>query len=135
MAHQIIFKTLKAAQSYFNSGKLDAYVDTLYAPEADCYVTPSEAAQDREDVRSLCRDFKAGFPDASLTLDEIVVDGDTVAVRYHLRGTHRGTFEEIPATGRHISVPGMSMMRWQGKQVVELWNTMDTCSLRTQLVS
>jgi predicted ester cyclase len=41
-----------------------------------------------------------GFPDAAATLEDILAEGDRVAYRTTIRGTHRGTFQGIPPTGR-----------------------------------
>jgi len=48
--------------------------------------------------------MRAGFPDVRWTLEETVTEGDTVAARFTMRGTHQGEFFGIPAGGRTISV-------------------------------
>ena len=42
------------------------------------------------------------------TLEETVTEGDTVAARFTMRGTHDGEFFGIPASGNKISVQAMN---------------------------
>jgi predicted ester cyclase len=55
--------------------------------------------------------LRAGFPDLSYTLEEVVADDASVAVRWTLRGTHSGTFRNIAPTGKRIENNGMAIFR------------------------
>lgn len=48
-------------------------------------------------------DYRAAFPDLRTTLEDVLVDGDRVAVRGTDRGTHRGDFMGFPASGREVT--------------------------------
>ena len=50
------------------------------------------------------------FPDLRIGADDTVVQGDRVAVAWRARGTHRGTFMSIPATGRRVTLRGVSLL-------------------------
>ena len=52
--------------------------------------------------------MRGGFPDVQWTLEESVSEGDTVAARFTMHGTHDGEFFGIPATGNKISVQAMN---------------------------
>ena len=52
--------------------------------------------------------MRSAFPDVQWTLEETVTEGDTVAARFTMRGTHDGEFFGIPATGNKISVQAMN---------------------------
>ena len=54
--------------------------------------------------------YLRAFPDLRLDADDIVIDGNCVAMSWILTGTHRGTLMNIPATGRTVKVRGVSMM-------------------------
>jgi hypothetical protein len=45
--------------------------------------------------------MRGGFPDLQWTLEEMIAEGDKVAARFIMRGTHRGTFFGVPPTGRY----------------------------------
>ena len=55
--------------------------------------------------------FRTGFPDIKFHVDDIIGEGDRVAVQYTFRGTHTGKFGELEATGCAISVTGMLIAR------------------------
>jgi steroid delta-isomerase-like uncharacterized protein len=63
--------------------------------------------------------MRTGFPDIQWTLEEMVAEGDKVAARFTMRGTHRGTFFGVPPTGRIIAVQAMNMYRLSDGQFVE----------------
>src|ERR1700757_1742982 len=48
--------------------------------------------------------MRSGFPDIQWTLEEMVAEDDKVAARFTMRGTHKGTFFGVPATGKKIEV-------------------------------
>jgi len=62
--------------------------------------------------------MRGGFPDIQWTLEEMIADGDKVAARYTMRGTHRGTFLGIPPTEKRIEVQAMNFYRWSDGQIV-----------------
>lgn len=73
------------------------------------------------------------FPDLHTDARAVVEQGDVVAVRSVLRGTHRGMFNGMPATGRAIEVMSNDFYRIESGQVVEAWIVTDTGTLFGQL--
>ncbi len=62
--------------------------------------------------------MRGGFPDVQWTLEEMIAEGDKVAARFTMRGTHRGTFLGIPATEKRIEVQAMNFYRWSNGQIL-----------------
>jgi hypothetical protein len=54
--------------------------------------------------------FHAPFSDIKHPIDEVIGDGDKVAVRLRFEGTHTGQFMGVPASGRHFSVEGTAFL-------------------------
>ena len=75
----------------------------------------------------------AGFPDAQLEFDETVSEGDQIAVHYHVKMTHTGDFNGIPATGKRAAISGTTIMRFSQGKVVERWSEADFLGLLKQL--
>jgi steroid delta-isomerase-like uncharacterized protein len=63
--------------------------------------------------------MRGGFPDIQWTLEETIAEGEKIAARFTMRGTHQGTFLGIPPTGRKIEVKAMNFYRLSGGQFVE----------------
>lgn len=75
----------------------------------------------------------AGFPDAHFRIDDIVAEGDKVAARHTLQGTHQAEFQGIPATGKKAHVSAIVMFRIENGAAVELWLNADLMGLMQQL--
>jgi len=79
------------------------------------------------------RGFREAFPDLRIEVAEQVAAGELVANHWSARGTHRGAFQGIPATGKAVTITGNNVMRFQSGKIVELWGQLDAVGLLTQL--
>ncbi|MGB3715747.1 MAG: ester cyclase [Candidatus Promineifilaceae bacterium] len=75
----------------------------------------------------------AAFPDRHLTIDDVVAEGDRVVVRTTLNGTHQGEIQGIPATGKPVTQPSISIFRLANGKIVEGWFAADNLSMMQQL--
>ncbi|NUS11835.1 MAG: SnoaL-like domain-containing protein [Streptomyces sp.] len=75
----------------------------------------------REDWRRKWQHMLAGCPDMEVVTEHRVEDGEWVAHRYTIRGTHTGDFFGRPATGRRFEISGMDMVRVREGLLVEHW--------------
>jgi steroid delta-isomerase-like uncharacterized protein len=75
------------------------------------------------------------FPDLRVTIEDIIADGDRVAVRANWTGTHRGLLPimPVPATNRAFEFTGMVFWRIRDGKIVERWATLDRLGLQQQL--
>lgn len=88
---------------------------------------------DRDGWTGWFQGFRAAFPDARFTVEDLVAEGDRVAARLTMRGTHLGPLNGTPPTGRSVVVGGMSIERIADGQIVEGWNQNDALGLLVQL--
>jgi len=77
--------------------------------------------------------FTTAFPDARITIEENIADGNTIAARWTLEGTHRAEFEGIPATGRKVKFDGIEYNIIVNGQCAEHWSMFDNLGLLRQL--
>jgi predicted ester cyclase len=77
--------------------------------------------------------FRAGFPDASITVEQMIGEADLVAVRFTLRATHRGTFAGFAPTGKEVVLTGVDFIRIADGKMVELWSCQETLGWVLQL--
>jgi predicted ester cyclase len=75
----------------------------------------------------------AAFPDGQFAIEDVLADGDRVAVRQTFHGTHRGVFLGIAPTGRKVAVSAMVVYRVLGRQIAESWWSADVMGLLRQL--
>jgi predicted ester cyclase len=79
--------------------------------------------------------IRLGFPDLHARIDELVAEGDRVAVRLTFRGTHQGEFLGVPATGRTVEYVSHEFYRIADGLVAEEWICSDLASLQGQLTA
>lgn len=88
---------------------------------------------DRQQFTALGAAFYAAFPDLRHHVIEQVAEGDTVVNRIRTAGTHQGTFQGIPATGRTGSIDVIAIHRYQDGRIVEAHLLFDGLGLLQQL--
>lgn len=77
--------------------------------------------------------FTTGFPDSRISIESCIAEGDTVVTRWTLTGTHLGTFQGIPPTGRPVRFTGIELNRVANGQIVEHWSMFDNLALLRQI--
>jgi len=80
-------------------------------------------------IREFLARYLSAFPDFHFALDELVVDGNRVALVWTANGTHQGTLMNIPPTGRRISIRGVSLLTVQDNQVQQASYIWDVAGL------
>jgi steroid delta-isomerase-like uncharacterized protein len=87
----------------------------------------------REGLKELVRTARSGFPDLHPTIEDLVAEGDRVAVRVVARGTHQNTFMGTPASGKAVEWREIHIYRVVDGQIVEHWAQVDFLSLLQQI--
>lgn len=67
----------------------------------------------------------AGFPDYRWDLQEVVVEGTTIAARLTGRGTHTGSFDGIAPTGRTITIQELVLYHFTDGKIVHCWGDLN----------
>jgi len=116
----------------FASGDL-ATLDRFFAPDVVSHDMPPGFPQGIEGVRRFFQSFHDAFPDISVRVDEIVVEGDRAAIATTIVGTHDGELLGIAATGRRVAITGIDLVRVQDGRIVEHRGLTDTVGLLRQL--
>ena len=73
------------------------------------------------------------FPDSKFIVDDVIAEGDKVAVRHRLVGTHQAELQGIPATGKQVEVGGIVIFRIENGRVAEAWLNADIMGMMQQL--
>ena len=110
-----------------------AVLDEVFAPDFIDHTAPPGSAPNREGIKQLITMFGNAFSDTSSTIDDLIAEEDKVAWRWTFRGTHTGPFMGIPATGRTITLTGITVDRVSGDAIVERWNQADFAGMIQQL--
>ena len=118
----------------WNHGNL-AVIDEYMGPETvihDAGPQPGDVTTP-EEFRLLATAMRAAFPDMAVTIEDTIVQGERVALRFTATGTHQGPFLGAQATGRRFTISGMAIGEWRGDRLLRGWNNIDMLSLFAQL--
>ena len=105
--------------------------------DAEVFIHPDydvpAAGRGPEAVRQNITTFRAAFPDLQWIIEDIVAEGDRVALRLNLHGTHHGAFRGIAPTGRRITMQEMVFWQVEDGQLRAGWFQADMWGMREQL--
>lgn len=87
----------------------------------------------RDTTKQVVSMYGTAFPDLKHTVDELIVEGDTVAARWTVRGTHKGDFQGIPATGKSVRLSGITVHHLREGRLRETWLVYDNMELLQQI--
>ena len=115
----------------YNEKNLDVF-DKVFAEDVIDHTSSGET-KGREGSKEGLETLYSAFPDLQITIDELIAEGDTVAIRSTHRGTHEGTFMDIEPTGKQFEMENTVFARFEDGKVVERWIQADVFGLMQQL--
>jgi predicted ester cyclase len=131
---------IKAAARRFvmehNQPNYVASLDELCAPDVKVheYLPGLPEPMDRSIYNGFLAGFRAALPDIHNSVEDVVCDGDRVAVRWRGFGTHTGEpLMGLPAKGCRVEAHGTYVLRFQDGRIAEVWNNWDNANVMTQL--
>lgn len=86
-----------------------------------------------DDFKKFRGSFIAAFPDLHVEVEDVIVDGDKLAARCRVTGTHDGDGLQIPATGKPVNFTGMTIVHVVDDKIVDAWNEFDFVTMYGQL--
>jgi steroid delta-isomerase-like uncharacterized protein len=116
----------------WNRQRLDRADDFVAVDFTDHAASPQQAPG-LTGARQKWAMFQAAVPDLNVTIEDMVAEGDRVAVRRTYTGTHRGPMFGVPATGNTVHFPGFSIFRLAAGRIAEHWELFDRLTLMQQL--
>ncbi|GAB6984081.1 ester cyclase [Nocardioides pyridinolyticus] len=121
----------KAWDAAWDRGEVDAF-DDLLSPDYR-RLGSDGSAESLTEFKASIISTRSAFPDLVTTIDEIVVEGDRAAIRWHSVGRHEHPLLGVPATRREVRVSGATFARFEDERIVEEHVTWDPRSLLTAL--
>jgi predicted ester cyclase len=110
-----------------------AIMEEFFAPSYRRHLTPTTPPLTAEGQRERAARLRTAFPDARATLEDIVAEGDRVAYRLTIHGTHEGAFLGVAPTRKRVTVSFTAIVRIEAGKIVEEWGGLDQIDLLRQL--
>jgi steroid delta-isomerase-like uncharacterized protein len=117
----------------WNQRRLEV-VDELISPShalSDPIVSGSHIGPELYKQRVV--DLTTSFPDLRFTIEDTITEKDKIVACWTITGTHKGTFMDIPATGRKVSVEGITIHHIKNGKILDSYARWDALGLMRQL--
>jgi steroid delta-isomerase-like uncharacterized protein len=122
---------------YFNEllsqGRTDVIEEILAPAFAFRIPTLPEPIRGPDGFRTFVTTLRTAFPDIVFTVERQIAEGDKVASRWTIQGTHRGEFLGVPASGRRVQDQGVDIFRIEGGRIAEVWVNENDFGLMQQI--
>jgi steroid delta-isomerase-like uncharacterized protein len=86
-----------------------------------------------EGFKAFMATFRAAFPDLHYTIEDSIAEGDRVVQRTTARGTMKGDFQGMPASGKSATWSEIHITRFENGKAVEHWAVVDQLGMLAQL--
>jgi ketosteroid isomerase-like protein len=112
--------------------------DAIFAPRIRFHAihhtaADSDGESDPESEKGYYKALSAVWGAWSMTIDEMIAEGDRVVVRWTFRGTHQGEYLGVPPTGREATFSGINIFRIEDGRIAEILDIFDRLWLWQQL--
>jgi steroid delta-isomerase-like uncharacterized protein len=119
----------------WNSHNPDALAKYVAADARVHSMTPGVVAGSGLDyLKARAASLLKAFPDVKFVIEEFVQQGDRLAARVTLEGTHQADFAGIPTTGKRMKVYDFAMYRIAEGKITDIWSLIDMQAMRDQLL-
>lgn len=103
----------------YNGHRVEAFDELL---TEDCVLVRNGAeASGREAIKKVLDNLYRAFPDIEYTVDDVLVAGDKMALRWQGRGTHRGEYQGMAPSGRRVTYDGITLYELRGNRIARIW--------------
>jgi len=124
---------MRVFDEIFNQGKFQV-ADEIYAPDFKNHGLHRsvDLKTDQEAVHA----EKKAFPDLRISVQQMVAEGDKVAVLWTFQGTHTGSgYEGLPPTGTKVEIRGITIWRFVDGRIVEEWSSFSETGAYIQMLA
>jgi steroid delta-isomerase-like uncharacterized protein len=135
LADEVAAQNKAVARSFFedvlDKGKLEDYAKS-HAPDFVAHAEGGRLAS-LEDDMAAAREQRQALPDMRVKVNQIVAEGDLVSVYWTASGTNTAAGAGMPATGKSVSIGGMTLFRFERGLIQEEWSVFNEYSIMKQL--
>jgi predicted ester cyclase len=116
-----------------NKAFVRSYLEAISGKDKPRALQDEYIAESDEELKEHIVFFEASFPRYALPIDDMIAEGDKVAVRLRFEGAHKGELLGIAPTGKEVSVPFAITYRLDGGKIAQHWMSFDRMALMEQL--
>jgi steroid delta-isomerase-like uncharacterized protein len=128
-------ETARRFEETLNRRDWDGFRETL-ADDAVLHAVPEELGlgQGPDALVEAEKMYVEAFPDLRVETFDMLVEGDLMASRGRMTGTHEGAFMGIPASGGRLDIETAEFARFNDDgKIVDGWSHLDTLEFMRQI--
>ena len=122
-------EAVRACFENASQGNFDALDDIV---TGDYVLHPGEA-RGADGLKDMVQGYRNALSGLRVTIDQQFADGDFVATRFTITGTHDGNLMGAPPSGNDVAFTGIAISRCEGGRIAEEWEITDTVGLLGQI--
>ena len=115
-----------------NKGKLDMFNDSNFSKDVVMHASPSDVVG-IDSARAYYANYLTGFSNITFTIKDVFGQGEKLVKHWNFKGTHTGDFFGIPATGKTVSIDGVTLVRMENGKIAEERDFFDNLEFSHQL--
>ncbi|MEP7197080.1 MAG: ester cyclase [Saprospiraceae bacterium] len=122
-------------KEFIEGGKVET-VQELFAPEFINQTAPTGSPQGPQAIIYFFNHMlRPAFPDLTVTIHDMIAEGDKVTTRKSFHATHKGEFFGVPATHKNVTMEVIDIIRLQDGKYHEHWGILDMQGLMAQITA
>jgi predicted ester cyclase len=110
-----------------------AAIDETWGANVVYHTAGGQEVRGLEEYRKFTSDMYVASPDGHFAIDDMIAEGDKVAVRFSFTGTHTGEAGGIPPTNKRLAFWAINIYRVVGGKIVEGWERSDTLGIMQEM--
>jgi steroid delta-isomerase-like uncharacterized protein len=122
-------------EEVWNKGRAEA-IDEMFAEDGIANGLADESGEPLRGpsgFKPFFQRFREAFPNLEVIVEDTVAEGDKIAARCRVRGTHKGDSLGVAATNNEIEFTGICIVRIKDGKIAEAWNNFDFQSMSRQI--
>jgi steroid delta-isomerase-like uncharacterized protein len=108
-------------------------VDELVADDFVSHTWPSPTGDGKADLKAATERIASALSDIDFSIDDMISEGDRVAVRLTASATQTGEIMKLPPTGKRYTISEIHIVRLSNGQIAEHWHQLDAMGMMSQL--
>lgn len=120
-------------EQVWSEGHLEVVDEIFAAHHVRHDLRSPDTASGPEEQAQVAAMFRAALPDLVVEPDLMLCDGEMVTARWTAAGTHTGAWGTVQPTGKRVVFDGVTIFRFDGGRVVEMWVHRDDLALLQQV--
>lgn len=123
---------LDAWEKAWDHGDLSGF-ESLLSPDYRRITATNPDGESREQFLAVISTTRESFPDLTTQVEDIVIEGDSAAIRWSSGGTHQRGLMGVPPTNRRVNVSGATFAHFENGLIVREHVTWDPRALLSAL--